>query len=131
MMLPIPLLSQAAFCCLPQSALHGETDVGPELTAWCGSDAVSAAAPPARRPESDRWKESGEVTSRQNACGFPPVARVVLRDAQVVIDPVADRAVQLEPELRVQRSWPTTRRDDVERRRLCQRMEWPNCDTGL
>src|SRR5437773_12273816 len=72
-----------------------------------------------------------EVTSRQNACGFRAVVRVALRAAQVATHPVADTAVRLEPEPLVPRSWPTTLHDDVERRRLRRRTEWPSCGTAL
>jgi hypothetical protein len=75
---------------------------------------VSAAMRPTRQLESDRLKESGEGTSPQDASGSPAVGRVALPDAQVATDPVADRAVGLEPELLVPRSWLTTLRGDVD-----------------
>jgi hypothetical protein len=112
-------------------SLNRETTVGPELalgseTVWCLQQCDQQ-----RQPESGRSKESGEVTSPQDASGSPAVGRVALPDAPVATDPVADRAVGLEPELLVPRSWPTTLRGDVERRRWCRGREWPSFDTGL
>jgi hypothetical protein len=52
----------------------------------------AAAMPPARQHESDRWQESDEATSRQNACGSRPVGRIALAGAplhqiQLLIQP--------------------------------------------
>src|SRR5215471_18132091 len=76
----------------------------PTVGAWYESGPGFAARPPAKPSEWDRWKESGAVTSRPNACGFLPVTRVVLPDVPAATDRVADKAVRREPALLVQRS---------------------------
>jgi len=43
----------------------------PRASAWCGNAEVSATMRPVKRPESDRWKESGEVTSPHDVGNSP------------------------------------------------------------
>src|SRR5215470_5273978 len=101
----------------------------PKAGAWYGSDGVFAARPPAGRNESDRSKESGEVTSPPHACDFPATAGVVLPGARVADYPVAHINARLESSPLVPPAWPATPHDDGGCRHWYPHREWPNFGT--
>src|SRR2546423_1581652 len=66
----------------------------PTVVSWCEIDAASAAARSAERPESDRYRESGEADPSRHACGSPPKDRTVLPGVTSAAHPVADRTTR-------------------------------------
>src|SRR5438034_4217249 len=101
----------------------------PRATAWYGSDGVSAVRPPAGRSESDRWQESGEASSRLDACDFPATDRVVLPDGPVADYPVTHINARLESLPLVLPARPATRHDDGGYRHSSVHRECPNFGT--
>src|SRR2546423_9489428 len=101
----------------------------PRAAAWYGSDGVSAVRPPAGRSESDRWQESGEASSRLDACDFPATARVVLPGGPVRDYPVAGINARLESSPLVLPAWPAIRHDDGGHRHASPHREWPHFAT--
>ncbi len=75
----------------------------PTVVAWYENGVAFAEEPPAMQHGSDRSREPGAITSRQDACGSPSRNRGALLDAKLASYPVAGRTVRPAGELRVRK----------------------------